>query len=294
MMVGVYHMKNIRISNIAYVISFIGLLINAKLVDAQPQDKTFFALDEIKSAITKINKETPFSKDALSRVKLGVVEIARKAGCSLSDLLVLNSFANRVSKIAEKAPTALSAFGKEFFENILPKHEDAIIEIMQKPEFAPVQELLNEQLETLPQLLETQKSVKSVKSATPSEIEQKMQKLNELINGCQGQLHKLMGILFTIRVYAESISQQSQNVSYQALFDDIKTAALKIAAEHLETIEIDHILRFFKSEAYAKLITRYDELVQVAINALKPGYYQKTALSLWDKAKSYATALVAR
>lgn len=291
MMIGVYLMKHLRLKTLGCILSFIGFAVHGtQAKDVKLQHQPVF--EAVKTTLQKLKQENPFTETSLTKVKAEVVTVARSAGCGLADLLVLNSFASRLVQLAEKAPAVVSAFGKEFFNKILPKHEDAIIEIMQTPEFAPIQDLLTEQLEVLPKLLDDQKAAKP-SSSKQSDIEQKMQKLNDILNGCQGQLHKIMGVLLTIGAYAEAIAQSTQKHSYQALFNDVKATIVKVAAEHLDLCDINHIERFLKSEACQKLLTRYDELVKVVINVLKPGYYQNTASSLWDQAKTYAFNLVA-
>lgn len=295
-------MKNFSLQSITCTLAFTGLLISGIHADAalQPTNaKIMMSLEkslqnlELASIIEKLKKENPFTQESLKSIKQEVVTIARKAGCGIADLLVLNSFAKRIEGMSAKAPALLQALGNEFFDNIFPKHEAVILEIMQAPEFADIQDLLSTQFEELPKLLNPQNSSKSNtgKLSPKSDLDQKIQKLNGILQNCEGQLHKLMGVLLTVGVYAEALSKKTNKISYQALLSDVKASIVKVAAMSFEMGEIDHVIRFLSSDAYTKLITHYDELVQAVIKALKPGTYQSTASKLWDIVKGYAHLL---
>jgi hypothetical protein len=283
-------MKNARLKTLTFACAFLGIT-TANSVWAKSSDLERQPIFEtVKTAIEKLKHEHPFSEQSLSNIKADIVNVARSAGCNLADLLVLNSFASRLNNLAKKAPAILSDLGKEFFNTILPRHEDTIIHIMQQPEFAPVQELISEHLGELPQMLEQQPENTFAKHGN---LEEKVDKLNGLLNGYQGQIQKLIGVLLAVGVYAEALTKNTQNAPYQDLFNDVKSAIIKSAAKHLDLCDINHLERFLKSDVCSKLLTRYDELALVAIKAFKPGFYQSTANSLWGKAKSFAGSIAA-
>ncbi len=280
-------MKNLQRKIIAATMITLSILMH-RVIAADEQ-----LYDVVSTALKEAKKENPFSEEALKEVKLQVVSIARSAGCTITDLIILNSFATRIQgSFKSKATNILSDFGKEFFENILPRHEDSIIELMQQPEFLPIQDIITEHFGNLPQIIGSSKETISTVNQNGF-FEEKVTKLTNLINGCEGYLHKLAGLFFALGAYAESFSKKAKTPAYEKLFSDIKLAITNSAAKHLDLGDINHIERFLSSDAYKKLITRYDDLTILVINSLRPGFYQNTAKSLWDKAKSFVGSVAA-
>lgn len=288
MVVGVYHMNYNVLRKLTVTLSLAGTLFT--IVNARQQEVFFQStLENINTLVKQIKNENPINQVALDNVKGEVVKVAQSAGFGWADFIVLSSFADRLKTIAGKSPVILNALVNKFIEDILPKHEQTIIEVMQDPALSPVRSLIDEQLESI-DLSNTSAVKQNSKSAL--DIEQKKQKLNNFINDYQGQFHKILSVVLTVGAYAEALSKQVTSHSYQELFQDIKNAVLEVAAEHLENAEIDHLIRFAKSSAYQKLSTRYDQLAQVLIKVLKPKY-QEVASSFWDQTKSYVSTVVA-
>lgn len=288
MVVGVYHMNYNVLRKLTLTLSLAGTVFS--IVNARQQEVSFQAtLENINTLVKQIKNENPINQVALDNVKGEVIKVAKEAGFSITDYIILSSFADRCKTIAGRSPVIMNALVKKFVENILPKHEQTIIEVMQDPALTPVRSLLDEQLESI-DLCNTS-AIKQISKSTP-DIEQKKQKINNFINDYQGQFHKILSVVLTVGAYAEALSKQAASRSYQELFQDIKNAALEVAAEHLENAEIDHVIRFAKSGAYQKLATHYDQLAQVLIKVLKPKY-QEVASSFWNQTKSYVSTLVA-
>jgi hypothetical protein len=283
MVVGVYHMNYKPFKKLTLALSFAGTLFS--VVNAAPQS----TLESITTLVGQIKKENPVNEKALEGFQGEVIKVAKEAGFGWADYIVLSSFADRCKFIAGKSPIILNALIAKFIEKILPKHEQTIIKLMQDPALQPVRTLLDEQFESFD--LSCAPTVKTTtKPAT--DVNQKIQKLNNFINDYQGQFHKLLSVVLTVGVYAETLSGQSGSHSYQELFQDIKNVALEVAAEHLEHAEIDNLIRFAKSNAYQKLTTRYEQLAQVVIKVLKPKY-QEIASTFWNQTKSYVSRLIA-
>ncbi len=288
MVVGVYHMNYNVLRKLTLILSFAGTLLT--VVEAKVQKAPLqITLESVNNLAKQIKKENPVNQTALDNIKSEVVKVAKDAGFSITDYIILSSFADRCTTIGRKSSVMLNALTKVFIEKILPKHEQTIIEVMQDPALSPVRALLDEQLESLN--FSSTSTVKQIQKTAP-DIEQKKQKLNNFLNDYQGQFHKLLSVFLTVGACAEALSQQAASHSYQELFEDIKNAALEVAAENLENSEIDHLIRFTKSGAYQKLATRYDQLAQVLIKVLKPKY-QEIASSFWKQTKSYVSTLIA-